>query len=120
MDRPRSSSPIPRSAAVFADGEDLRSVISAALAADPIDDDALRRGVWTLVGGERDAGATPAEAITLLTRLVADAKLTPSSLEQARTRQVILWCVEAYFGHLGGDALGHSSRADRPVRASER
>jgi len=25
------------------------------------------------------------------------------------TRRVILWCVEAYFGHLGGAAIGSDS-----------
>src|SRR5207244_1617799 len=42
-------------AAQLADAEELRSVIVTALAATPIDEEALRRGVWTFVGTERDA-----------------------------------------------------------------
>ena len=106
MVRPDASTLAPRSATQLADAEDLHAVISAALAATPIDDAALRRGVWTLVGMERDAGASPGYVIIGLTDLVDMAPLAPTSVKQARLRQVILWCVEAYFGHLGGDALG--------------
>jgi hypothetical protein len=37
-------------------------------------------------------------------------------------RQIILWCVEAYFGHVGGDVLGRDVRAgpSLPRRASNR
>ena len=105
MVRPDALPLAPRNAAQLADADDLQSVISTALAATPIDEAALRRGVWTLVGMERDAGASPGEIIIALTDLVNSSPLTPESVKQARLRQVILWCVEAYFGHLGGDAL---------------
>jgi len=37
-------------------------------------------------------------------------------------RRVILWCVEAYFGHLGGDVLGREADAfaDLPRPSSNR
>lgn len=110
-----------RSALELADAADLRSVIAAALAAKPVDEDALRRGIWTLVGTERDAGASPGQVIMALTDLVGEAGLEPVS-EQARLRRVILWCVEAYFGHLGGDVLGREADAfgDLPQPASNR
>lgn len=110
-----------RSALELADVADLRSVIAAALAAKPVDEDALRRGIWTLVGTERDAGASPGQVIMSLTDLVGEAGLAPLS-EQARLRRVILWCVEAYFGHLGGDVLGREADAfgDLPQPASNR
>jgi hypothetical protein len=118
----RSHAPVsaPRSAAQLADGKDLSSVISTALTAVPIDEHALRRGVWTLVGMERDAGASPARVIVALTALVDAAELSPRSVQEARLRQVILWCVEAYFGHLGGDALhdGVSGTEDPPQSVS--
>ena len=122
-------SPIPatpdhtmRSALERADAADLRSVIAAALAANPVDEDALRRGVWTLVGTERDAGASPGQVIMALTDLVGEAGLAPFSEQQARLRRVILWCVEAYFGHLGGDVLGREPDAfgDLPQLACNR
>ena len=103
--RPMRLDPAARSAPALADAEDLRSVIAKALAT-PIDEDGLRRGVWTFVGTERDAGASPGEVIIALTDLVVAAELAPGLVHQARLRQVILWCVEAYFGHLGGDVSG--------------
>jgi hypothetical protein len=35
---------------------------------------------------------------------------------------VILWCVEAYFGHLGGYVVGRERQAfsDSPIRVSNR
>ena len=111
-----------RSAQELADVADLRSVIAAALAAKPVDEDSLRRGVWTLVGTERDAGASPGQVIMALTDLVGEAGLAPFSVQQARLRRVILWCVEAYFGHLGGDVLGREPDAfgDLPHPVSNR
>ena len=100
-----------RSALELADAADLRSVIVAALAAKPVDEAALRHGVWTLVGTERDAGASPGQVIMALTDLVGEAGVAPVSQQQARLRRVILWCVEAYFGHLGGDVLGREADA---------
>jgi hypothetical protein len=113
--------PAARSAPALADAEDLRSVIAKALAT-PIDEDGLRRGVWTFVGTERDAGASPGEVIIALTDLVVAAELAPGLVHQARLRQVILWCVEAYFGHLGGDVSGLEIDAfgDLPRPASNR
>ena len=96
---------IRRSVAELADAADLRSAVAASLSAAPINDIALRRNVWTLVGTERDAGALPSRVIATLTDLVDEAALTPMSARDARLRQVILWCVEAYFCYLGDDIL---------------
>ncbi len=95
-----------RGAAELADAADLRSAVAASLAAVPINEIALRRDVWMLVGTARGAGASPGQVITTLTDLVDETAFTPISVRQARLRQIILWCVEAYFGHLGGDVLG--------------
>jgi hypothetical protein len=43
--------------------------------------------------------------IVRLTGLVDSAEIVPVSARLALTRRVILWCVEEYFGHLGGDVL---------------
>lgn len=94
-----------RSVEDLAEAKDLRSAISAALTDDPIDEQTLRRAVWSFVGTERHAGIPPAEIITRLTGLIDDANVAPISVRRALTRQVILWCVEEYFGQLGG-ALG--------------
>jgi hypothetical protein len=97
-----------RGAAELAEMADLRSAVAASLAAAPINDIALRRDVWTLVGMERGTGASPSQVITTLTDLVDEAAFTTMSARHGRLRQVILWCVEAYFGHLGGDVIGRS------------
>jgi hypothetical protein len=94
-----------RSVEDLADAKDLRAAISLALAGPTIDEHVLRCAVWSFVGNERRAGVPPALVITRLTTLVDEAEVTPMSSRLALTRRVILWCVEEYFGHLGGDAL---------------
>ena len=51
--------PSPRTVEEIADLDDLRAVIRGALATRPVDDTVLRRGVWTYVGVEREAGTSP-------------------------------------------------------------
>jgi hypothetical protein len=87
------------------DAKDLRAVISTALADAPIDEHALRCAVWSFVGTERRAGVPPALVIVRLTGLVDSANIIPTPARLALTRRVILWCVEEYFGHLGGDVI---------------
>jgi hypothetical protein len=94
-----------RSVEDLADARDLRAVISTALADAPIDEHALRCAVWSFVGTERRAGVPPALVIVRLTGLVDSANIVPVSARLALTRRIILWCVEEYFGHLGGDVL---------------
>jgi hypothetical protein len=109
-----------RSVEDLADAKELRSVIAAGLAETPINENTLRCAVWNFVGVERRAGVPPALVITRLTGLIDGADIAPMSTCLALTRRVILWCVEEYFGHLGGDALAmDSSRgvAGSPVRA---
>jgi len=101
----------PRTAEEIVDVIDLRAVIREALTAIPIDDTALRRGVWTYVGVERHAGTSPGHVIMVLNDLIDAAKVAPVSVHAALTRRVILWCVEAYFGHLGGDVAGRAGLA---------
>jgi hypothetical protein len=101
----RRNSVLLRSVEDLADAKDLRAVVSAALNAAPIDDHTLRCAVWSFVGTERRAGVPPALVITRLTGLIDDANITPMQTRLALTRRMILWCVEEYFGHLGGDAL---------------
>lgn len=84
---------------------DLRAVIAAALGAVPVDEQALRDSVWTYVRGERQVGVAPGTVILALTDMVQRAEIAPEAASLARTRDVILWCVEAYFGRLGGDPL---------------
>jgi hypothetical protein len=109
-----------RSVEDLADAKDLRAVVSSALKAAPMDEHALRCAVWSFVGTERRAGVPPALVITRLTGLIDDANITPMQARLALTRRVILWCVEEYFGHLGGDALamdGSRGAAGSPVTA---
>jgi len=101
----------PRSAADVEDAHDLRSVIANALSARPVDEMALRRGVWTYVGAERHVGTSPGQVIMVLNDLIDAAPMAPPADRQALMRSVILWCVEAYFGHLGGDVVGRNGRA---------
>jgi hypothetical protein len=96
-----------RTLAQAQDTTDLESVIADALAAAPIDITALRRGVWTYVGEERHVRTSPGIVILRLTEMI-DASPGISALERAPlTKRVILWCVEAYFGQLGGELVPH-------------
>lgn len=98
----RLHAPQTRTLAHAEDTQDLASVIATALATSPIDITALRRGVWTYVGEERHSGTPPGHVILALTELI-DASARTSAMERAAvTKRVILWCVEAYFGRLGG------------------
>jgi len=112
--------PATRTIDQLVDAADLRAAISEAINATPIDDEALRRAVWTFVGTERHAGTNPGDVLIALTELMTQAQLVSLGERQAATRRVILWCVEAYFGHLGEDFPGGQSLiladAPRPAR----
>jgi len=106
MARPLAPRAPTRTLAQVEDTLDLESVIAAALAARPIDESMLRRGVWTYVGEEHQAGTSPGRVILTLTELIERSNTTSKMEQQAVVRRVILWCVEAYFGHLGGQVDG--------------
>jgi len=93
------------------DAKDLRDAIAKVLATAPIDERKLRCAVWTFVGSERRAGVPPAIIIMRLTDLIDNARLGPFEHARALTRRTMLWCVEEYFGHLGGDVLTADSSA---------
>jgi hypothetical protein len=83
-----------------------RAVIAAALAATPVDEESLRRGVWTYVRGERDRSTSPGSVVVAVTELVnASSKIRTAFLRQSMMRRVNRWCVQAYFGHLGNEAV---------------
>lgn len=105
MDRFPPARAATRTLAQHHDALDLRAAVAAALADAPHDEQALRDSVWTYVRNERLVGVPPAAVIVALTEVVGEAHEPASEAGLARTRDVILWCVEAYFGHLGGDAL---------------
>jgi hypothetical protein len=113
MDQPHPATSTDRNVAELADAHDLRSVISAALSAQPVDEQSLRRGVWTYVVSERHAGTSPGPVIAALSELVEAADIPLVTTRQQLTRRVILWSVEAYFGHLGGAGV------DRDVAAGD-
>jgi len=89
----------------LADARELREAISTALAHSPMNDQDLRCAVWSFVGLERRGGVPPAVVIGRLTALIDDSPARPSVDRSALTRRVILWCVEEYFGHFGGNVL---------------
>ena len=115
MNRPMSDTALERSLEELIDAQDLRSVIVAALAARPVYEQALRRGVWTYVRAEQSAGVSPGHVILALTTLVDAADITPVSVRRALTHRVVLWCVEAYFGHLGGGDIRDALQAATPA-----
>lgn len=122
MDRLPPNRAATRTLTQHRDARDLRTVVVDALAAAPIDEQSLRDGVWTYVRGEREVGVAPGVVILALTDMVERAKIVPDVDRIARTRDVILWCVEAYFGQLGGVAVGRdramsgAESADGPVQ----
>ena len=105
MDRFPPARAATRTLAQHRDARDLRAAIVEALAAAPVDEQTVRDGVWTYVRGEREVGVAPGVVILALTDMVDRAKIVPDAARDARTRQVILWCVEAYFGQLGHSPL---------------
>jgi hypothetical protein len=44
--------------------------------------------------------------IVTLTEIMEASPVASRSVRDELTREVILWCVEAYFGHLGGEGVG--------------
>jgi hypothetical protein len=111
MDRLPPARAATRTLAQHRDARDLRAVVVDALTAAPIDEQALRDGVWTYVRGERQIGVAPGIVILALTDMVERARIVPDDVRTARTRDVILWCVEAYFGQLGGTDIGRARAA---------
>ena len=105
MDRFPPARAATRTLAQHHDARDLRAAIVDALAASPIDEQTVRDAVWTYVRGERELGVAPGVVILALTDMVERAKITPDAARDARTRDVILWCVEAYFGQRGHSPL---------------
>jgi hypothetical protein len=105
MDRFPPARAATRTLAQHRDARDLRAAIVDALAAASVDEQTVRDGVWTYVRGEREVGVAPGVVILALTDMVDRAKIVPDAARNARTRQVILWCVEAYFGQRGHSPL---------------
>ena len=122
MDRLPPARAATRTLAQHRDARDLRAVIVEALAAAPVDEQALRDGVWTYVRGEREVGVAPGVVILALTDVVERANILPVADRLVRTRQIILWCVEAYFGQLGGVTVGRDREASvrEPAEAATR
>lgn len=104
MSNTRHAIPL-RSVDDLADARDLRSVISLALTGSPIDESAVRCAVWSFVGAERRAGVPAVLVIARLTGLINSAAIVPMSGRLTLTRRAVRWCVEEYFGCLGGDVL---------------
>jgi hypothetical protein len=112
------------------DADALRSVIAAGLAVQPMDHQSVRRGIWAYVCNARDVGVPAGQVILSLTAIVEASNIAPRSVRDGIMRRVILWCVDAYFGHIGervGDAAENhvDTSADSqallpPVRASNR
>jgi hypothetical protein len=117
MGKPRTVADVDRSFASLLDAQDLRSAITAALAKRPMDEESLRRGVWTFVIAEREAGTAPCDVIVALTSLVEAASVGPMSDRRALVHRVVVWCVEAYFGHFGGAAADRDRALDSPPLA---
>ena len=103
MFRPVGDTPASSSAATVANPQDLHAVISTALAANPVDEDSLRCAVWTYVGAARQLGTSPGRVIVALYELIQAPHVVPMAISQALRTRVIVWCVEACFGHLAGD-----------------
>jgi len=101
----------PRTPVEAAGADTLRSTIGQTLAETPLDEAILRRDVWSYVGTEQHAGTSAGHVIMVLVKLIEKAAIIPLVDRQALTRRVILWGVEAYFGHLSGDVVGRNGMA---------
>lgn len=76
---------------------DYRSVIAGVLGARPFDEESVHDCVCTYVRAERDRGRSPGDVIVALTELVEQKGIASPTVRHALTRQVIPWCVAAYF-----------------------
>jgi hypothetical protein len=112
MDRLPPARAATRTLAQHLDARDLRAAIVEALATTDVREQTLRDAVWTFVRAERDIGVAPGVVILELTDMVERAGIDPE-LRPLRTRDLILWCVEAFFGHLGGDRVGNDATGDQ-------
>ena len=111
--RKYSRGPRERTLEEVAEAEDLRMVISAALRMSPVDEQALRRGVWTYVSSELSVGTSPDAVLRRLSTIV-QASIASSPARDVIARRVLQWSVEAYFGHLGGERYsGIGATAER-------
>lgn len=108
MNEPHAQAEPTRTLAQLEDQADLESVICEALAAHPVDETMLRRGIWTYVGVERQAGRSPGRVILTLTELIERSQRTSMMEQRAVMQRVIIWSVEAYFGCLGGGTDGRA------------
>lgn len=114
MDRHAPNIPVFRTVAGLEEARDLRAAISQALESGdgaPVDERRFRDAVWNYVGAERHAGVSPGRVIIAVTGLVEAARTIPEPARQPLLRNAILWSVEAYFGHLGGDVFGRGPAA---------
>ena len=91
-----------RTLAQFEQSQHLELAIAEALAARPIDESMLRVSIYHYVSEEGHAGTSAGRITVALADMVEQSKVALTTEQQAVTRRVILWCVEAYFGSLGG------------------
>ena len=117
MDRNPRNVPAFRTVAGLEEARDLRAAISQVLDAENLDERRLRDAVWNYVGAERDAGVSPSRVIVVITGLVDESSKVSPSDRPPLLRSVILWSVEAYFGHLGGDVFGRGPGAVAEARS---
>jgi hypothetical protein len=119
-ERPSSPAGVDRTPAELAQRANLQRDIVSNLGRHPAADLSLRTDVWTYVGIERHAGTSPGHVITALARFIEAADIKPAAKRHALMRRMILWGVEAYFGHLDGDVMGRDGDAfsDSPATAA--
>ena len=73
------------------------------LASNYLDAESLRADVRHYVESMRQAGASLGSMVEGLTRIADASPLAPMSKRQAAMRQLIYWCVEAYYSRLAAD-----------------
>jgi hypothetical protein len=119
-EQPCRETGLERTPAELADRRNLHRLIVTNLGRQPGADLSLRNDVWTYVGIERHAGTSPGHVITALAEMIAAADIKPAASRHVLMRRVILWGVEAYFGHLDGDVMARGADAfsDSPATAA--
>ena len=111
MDRLKLDATVYRTSEGIEDAGDLRAAIDEALATVPFNEQLLRDAVFTYVDTEREAHVQPGDVLAALVERV-DARNRATGNHAEILRSVLRWSVEAYFGQLGGDALGADHSAD--------
>jgi hypothetical protein len=100
MQLDREGGAVPRNLMERAEAAEITTRLRETLASNYLDAELLRADVRKYVASMRHGGASLGSTIEGLTRIAELSTIAPMSKRQAAVRQLIYWCVEAYYWRL--------------------